>query len=273
MYAVLTEINEDIEDSFEDRVSSRALAGYSMGGFHSLYLAANAKSNGGVKFDRIVAIDPPVRLDTAIERLDNQYRAALNWPPDERTSRIDKLFREVAALAGQLGAMRPDSPIPLDANESRFLVGLAFRLTLRDVVYLSQTKTNQGIIKEPLNVGKRDPVYREIMQYSFGDYLEKFVTPYYQGRGVDLTDKKTLAAAVDLRTYEAALSKDERVRLVANANDILLSGEDLEWLKSTFGNRLMLFQRGGHLGNLNETVVQREIVRALEGLLPSHANY
>ena len=273
MYSVLTEINEDIEDSFENRVSSRALLGYSMGGFHSLYLAANAKTNDGVKFDRVVAIDPPVRLDSSITRLDNHYRAALNWPAEQRTDRIEQLFHEVAQLAGQLGAMSPDSPIPLDANESRFLVGLAFRLTLRDIVYLSQTKTNQGIIKQQLNSGKRDPVYREIMQYSFADYLEKFVTPYYRERGIDLGDSRKFAEAVDLRVYESALAADERVRLVANRNDILLGAEDVEWLKKTFGKRLMLFERGGHLGNLGESFVQREIVRALEDLLPAYTRY
>src|SRR5688500_4893198 len=111
------------------------------------------------------------------------------------------------------------------------------------------------------------------MQYSFADYLEKFVTPYYRERGIDLSDSTELAKAVDLRAYESALTADERVRLVANRNDILLGAEDVAWLKKTFGTRLMLFERGGHLGNLNETFVQREIVRALEDLLPAYTKY
>ena len=273
LLAVLTAIDEDLEGSFEDRVTARALVGYSMGGFHSLYLAATANTNSGVKFDRTVAINPPVRLDSSIARLDEHFNAALNWPAEERSERIDQLFHEVAALSSNLETVAPGSPIPLDANESRFLLGLAFRITLRDVIFLSQKRLNQGIIEEPLNIWRRDPVYREIMQHSFADYLEKFVTPYYRERGIDLNDREVLEQAVDLRKYEATLANDANVRLIANSNDILLGADDVNWLKSTFGERLMLFERGGHLGNLNETVVQREIVRALADLLPAYTQY
>lgn len=273
LHAVLTEIDRDLQDSFENRISARALVGYSMGGFHSLYLAATAETNNGVKFDRALAINPPVKLDSAIARLDEHFRAALDWPADERTERIGKLFHEVAALSGSLGSVAPDSPIPLDAIESKFMVGLAFRLTLRDIIFLSQLRNDQGVIKEPLNIWNRDPVYREIMEYSFGDYLEKFVTPYYQERGIDLRNTQQLARAVDLRTYEAGLADNETVRVIANDNDILLSPDDVDWMKSTFGERLILFQRGGHLGNLGETFVQREIVRALADLLPEYTRY
>ena len=111
------------------------------------------------------------------------------------------------------------------------------------------------------------------MQYSFGDYLDKFVPPYYASRGIDVNDQEVFRRAVDLRAHETVLNSSQNIRLISNANDLLLSKDDVAWLKKTFENRLMLFERGGHLGKLGETIVQQQIVRALADLLPAHARY
>jgi ABC-type transporter lipoprotein component MlaA len=274
LHEALTVIDRDVRGDFPERFTSRALLGYSMGGFHSLYITATSSNNSErLQFDRVVAIDAPVRLDSAIAKLDEHYRAALNWPAAERTERIDQTFHEIAALSQRLNTITPDSPIPIDANESRFLVGLAFRLTLRDIIFVSQVRTNMGILQKPVLGSRREPVYREIMQYSFGEYLEKFVTPYYATRNVDLNDQGEFARAVDLREHAAALKANPDIRVISNANDLLLGKEDVEWLQKTFEKRLMLFERGGHLGNLGETIVQQQIVRALADLLPPHTRY
>jgi hypothetical protein len=192
----------------------------------------------------------------------------LNWPAAERTDRIEATFHKVAALARNLDSLSAESKIPLDSNESRFLVGLAFRISLRDIIFLSQVQTNQGILREDLNIWRRDPVYREILQYTFADYLEKFVIPYYLPHGVDLRETETVAKATSLTAYEEQLRGNGKVRVVANANDILLAPEDAQWLREMFGGHLTLFERGGHLGNLNDTIVQHAIVQALADLRP-----
>ena len=276
VHVALTEIDRKIRAGHKGRITGRALLGYSMGGFHTLYLAGTEAANDTelVKFDRYVGIDVPVRLDRAIETLDDHFRAALEWPAEERTEQIEETFAKVAALARQLSTLTPQSRIPLNATESKFLVGLAFRLSLRDVIFLSQTRTNMGVLEAPITPWRREQAYREILQYSFEEYLEKFVTPYYQARGVDLSDPVEFERAVDLRQFEAVFKDNPKVRLVANENDLLLAKEDLAWLRATFGTaRLTLFPGGGHLGNLNETVVQREIVRALADMLPRGGEY
>ena len=209
-----------------------------------------------------------MRLDHAIERLDDHFASALNWPPSERTARIEETFHKVAALVRRLDLLTPDSPIPLDSNESKFLVGLAYRVLLRDIIFLSQLRNNQGIVGEEINEWHRDPAYREILQISFNDYLEKFVTPHYLERGVDLRDPEQFQPAVNLRQFSDGLDQNQKVRVIANANDILLAEDDARWLRETLGNRLLLFNRGGHLGNLNETIVQQQIVRTMADLLP-----
>jgi len=37
---------------------------------------------------------------------------------------------------------------------------------------------------------------------------------------------------------------------MTNENDFILNKEDLEYLRQLFGERAMIYPRGGHLGNL-----------------------
>lgn len=275
LHVAVSKIDEQIQGKFAGRVTARALLGYSMGGFQTLYLAGSdgATDPGLLDFDRYVAINTPVRLDHAITTLDEHFRAALDWPADERTAKIGDIFAKVAVLATQFGMLKPGSPVPLDATESKFILGLAFRLSLRDVIFLSQSRTNMAVLDEPVSNWHREDTYREILQYTFQDYLEQFVTPYYRALGIDLDDPAELTKAVSLRQFEKQFTDNPEVRVIINENDPLLGGEDTQWLLETFGNeRLRRFPNGGHLGNLNQTVVQREIVRALADLLPP-ANY
>jgi hypothetical protein len=76
-----------------------------------------------------------------------------------------------------------------------------------------------------------------------------------------------LEKAGDLRTYEAGLRANSRIRVIVNQNDFLLADEDLAWLHATFTpEQLTVFAQGGHLGNLSNPSVQKNILAALAGL-------
>src|SRR5262249_57390782 len=224
----LTEIDRRLEKAYPHRMGSKALVGYSLGGFHSLFIAATAATNQAslIQFDRYVAIHSPVRLLYGVSQLDNFFQAPLAWPAAERTNNLENTFLKFVALSQ--GALKPERSLPFDAVESKFLIGAAYRFILRDIIYSSQRRTNQGILEHLIKNMRREPVYREILQYSYDDYWKKFVVPYYQTRGVDLTAPETVERAANLRTYEAGLRGNANVRLVMNRNDILLADEDLK---------------------------------------------
>ena len=268
LHVALTEIDRRLTAGSTDRFKGRALMGYSMGGFHSLFIAAATPATNDpplTKFDRFVAINSPVRLLYGVSQLDEFFQAPLGWPAGERTEKMENTFLKVAELSRT--SLVPQGAPPFSAIESKFLIGVAFRLILRDMIFSSQQRHNQGVLKEPLRDMKRDAAYREILQYSFTDYFTQFVTPYYQTRGIDLTEPETLKRAVDLRTYSDRLRTNADIRLIVNRNDILLAEEDLRWLEAAIGpERLRIFDRGGHLGNLAHPEVQKAILKALEGL-------
>lgn len=272
-HVALTEIDHLLRTAHPNRLGATALMGYSMGAFHSLFIAAaseTASTDSLLKFDRIVAINTPVRLLYGVSKLDEFYQAPLEWPATERTADIENTFLKVAALSST--SLRPQTSLPFNAVESKFLIGLTFRFILRDIIFTSQLHHNQGVLEHPIKKYRREPLYQEILLFTYRDYFQQFAMPYYKSRGIDLTDTANLAKAADLRTYAADLKTNPNIRLLLNRNDFLLADEDYEWLRSTFApEQMTVFEKGGHLGNLSHPTVQKAILNALEDLRPLNA--
>jgi pimeloyl-ACP methyl ester carboxylesterase len=267
LHVALSEITHRLEKLYPERLGSKALMGYSMGAFESLFVAATESTNQAplIRFDRYVAVNSPVRLLYGISKLDEYFQAPLAWPASERAANIENTFLKVAALSKE--SRTPQTPLPFSGIESKFLIGVTFRFILRDAIFSSQQRNNQGVLEHPIRKLRRAAVYREILQYSYHDYLEKFLIPYYWCRGIELGTPEALENASSLRTYAAGLRSNPNIRLIVNRDDFLLADEDLAWLKSTFAeDQLTIFEQGGHLGNLSHPAVQKAILQALEGL-------
>ena len=270
LHVALTEIDRRLEKLYPERLGPKALMGYSMGAFESLFMAATESTNQAplIKFDRYVAINSPVCLLYGISKLDEYFQAPLAWPAAERATNIENTFLKVAALSKT--SLTPQTSLPFSGIESKFLIGMTFRLILRDAIYSSQQRNNLGVLEHPIRKWRRVPLYQEILQYSYQDYLQKFLIPYYWTWGIELSAPDVLANASSLRTYAAGLQANPNVRLIVNRDDFLLPDEDLAWLKTTFAeDQLTVFEQGGHLGNLSRPTVQKAILGALAGLQSS----
>jgi len=267
LHVALTEIDRDLNKKYPQRLGQRAIMGYSMGAYQSLYMAATEATNQSplLKFERYVSIDSPVRLRYAVTNLDSYYKAPMAWPAAEREADIENLLIKVAVVA-----TRPElqkAPLPFNAIESQFLIGLSFRLSLRDIIFSTQLRHNQGILQQPLKKSRRWAAYDEILNYSFRNYIDLFATPYDRTLGIDLKDPETLKLGTDLRAYTAGLRDNPDIRIILNRNDLLLADSDIGWIEDTFAHSLVTeFPDGGHVGNLAQPDVQQAILRALDGL-------
>ncbi len=324
LHVALTGIDHRLHALYPDRLGNKALMGYSMGAFESLFVAATGPTNpppsdfgvpqsrdqlpvrrspgeGGplIQFDRVVAINTPVRMAQGISKLDEFYQAPLDWPVAERADDLENTFLKVADLSKL--TLTPRSSLPFSAIESKFLIGMTFRFMLRDIIFSSQRRNNQGVLQHPIRNFRREPLYQEILQYSYQDYFEKFAIPYYSARGlaspraiggaeaagraasgseqpmarsaVVISRSEPVAEALekagDLRTYDAGLRANPNIRVIVNQNDFLLTDEDLAWLHATFTpEQLTVFPQGGHLGNLSNPTVQKSILAALTPMKP-----
>jgi ABC-type transporter lipoprotein component MlaA len=320
LHVALTEIDRRLNKLYPGRLGNKALMGYSMGALQSLFVAATEPTNpppsdfrlhqvttrrvgatsqlparrslgeGGplIQFERVVAINTPVSMAFGISKLDEFYQAPLNWPVTNRTDNLENTFLKVAVLSKS--TLTPQTSLPFNAIESKFLIGLTFRFMLRDIIFSSQRRNNQGVLQHPIWNFRREPVYQEILQYSYQDYFTKFVIPYYQtpghaspreiggaeatGRSAEVISRGELTAeamekADDLRTYDTGLRANPNIRVIVNQNDFLLTDEDLAWLHATFApEQLTVFPQGGHLGNLYNAAVQKSILAALTPMKP-----
>ena len=269
LHVALTEIDRRLHKIYPDRLGNKALMGYSMGALETLFIAATGPTNELplIQFDRYVAINTPIRMLHGIAKLDEFYRAPLDWPVAERAADLENTFLKVADLSKS--TLTPQTTLPFSAIESKFLIGLNFRLVLRDIIYSSQRRNNQGVLHHALHDFRREPAYQEILQYSYQDYFEQFAIPYYSTRGLTAPTADALEKAGDLRTYETGLRANPDIRVIVNQNDFLLEDEDLNWLHASFAtNQLTVFAKGGHLGNLFNPAVQKSILAALTPMRP-----
>ena len=144
MHVALTEIDGRLNTLYPNRLGRRALMGYSMGGLHFLFIAVTPPTHLAplITFDRTVAINTPVRLLHGVSKLDEFYRAALDWLSSERIDNIQNTFMKVAALSK--GALTLQTSLPFNTIESTFLIGFTFRLMLRDII----SAASDGSIRE-----------------------------------------------------------------------------------------------------------------------------
>lgn len=265
LLSALTLIDHELVSKYPERLGKRALLGCSMGAFLTLRLAANeAHADPSLmRFDRYVAINPPVSLQFGAQCIDRYLDKPNAWPVAERQERVNNALHK-AALAGLVAPGKQSAPM-FDESEAKYLIGLSFRLSLRDIIFSSQTRHHMGIVKSPLSYWQREQAYQEIMNYSFHDYLQNFAMPYYRQRGVTIDQ---LRREGDLKNQESALRRQSaKIRVLTNDNDFLLRAEDKAWLRSMLPSQyLTVFPSGGHLGNMTSPEMRQGVVRAVQGM-------
>lgn len=254
----------DVKKWRGDRITGVSLSGVSHGAYFTLMMAGREAEGklGGLSFDRYVAVNPPVSLTRALRGLDDMFNAPLAWPAAEREQRMKESIYKALYFANN--GLDVSGNIPLSEDESRFLIGMAFRFTLMGAIMDSQRRDNLGVLKVDPTDFVRQESYREIRQISYADYMDRFMVPYLikTGRG---TDRAALLAATDLTQQTPFLANNPKVRVQICEDDFLLNPQDIAWLQATFGDRLTAYPSGGHLGNLHQKNVQDSLV----GLFPT----
>jgi ABC-type transporter lipoprotein component MlaA len=268
VHVALDAIDRDLAARHPARITSRALMGISMGAFHTLFIAAAEQERRGelVSFDRYVALYPPVRLEHGMEQLDAFYNAPLAFPEDEREERVVGILQKVVQSSVDHD-LEPGTPIPLSQLEAEFLIGLAFRLTLHDMIWVSQERNDLGVLKTPRSRFRRAGASREILEFSFIEYLYAFALPYFSKQRDDIETVDDLFARSSLHHIAPELRANGKVRVFANENDFLVTDEDVAWLTDLLGQQNVTFYPGGgHMGNLYLEDVQNDVMNSLEDL-------
>jgi len=265
-HVALDAVEKDIQERFPDRFTGeRGLVGISLGGLHTLFIAAdeNSPDHDLIAFDKYVALNAPVNYEYAVKKLDSFYNAPLVFPKDERDEQIAKIFRKVLDLAE--GTLEPGAELPFTRLESEFLIGLSFRTLLASIIFQTARDGESDVLKTGGGSWRRAMAYREIEQFSFMEYMYAFVLPYFAQKRADISfsdyGAQRLFDLSDLSSIERDLANNDKIFFVSNHNDFLLRTQDVSWAKTLFPDRAHFFERGGHLGNLHRQDIREAITR------------
>lgn len=262
IWNALSAIDASLERKFGQTIGKRVFVGASMGGYLGLSLATSPPQNSTLHIDRFLAINPPVDLFHGVQIIDEFQYAPEQWPSEHRQFLIDNTVHKLAALTNS----PPQSLTapPFCGVESKFLIGLNFRYTLRDVIYSAEKNHHLGLVSKPISSWNRKDAYREILCYSYTDYVSKIMIPYHLEHG---GSNQEFAYNRTLANRTTALRNHPGLRVITNRNDFLLRPQDLSWLQSTFGNKkLTLLPSGGHLGNIASPEIRQAIKHHLGDL-------
>lgn len=249
---------EDLIENKDIKPESVILVGYSLGAIQAMFITENFEHKLGLPVKGVVAINPPVDPVYAVEQVDSMMKIVEGWSAEEAQK---KIADAMALYSSSNGIMAIDS---LDTETAAAAIGVAFRQTLRDAIFTAQRYRGIPELKTPYEWGNRYPLYLEINQLDFNWYMNNVLLPSYRARyknpGLALED---LQAKSTMRAIGDKLAVDDRIYVFHSRNDFLVSDKDAEFLENTFGERLVVFDRGGHLGALYLPQVQDYILELL----------
>ena len=75
----------------------------------------------------------------------------------------------------------------------------------------------------------------------------------------------SLVADNRLSVIGDALRNDPDYFALTNSDDLILDSAELEWLRTTLGSRIVVYDHGGHLGNLGDREQVRDMLDMLAG--------
>ena len=269
MPGMLINDNEDIYkamklayDKIKDQVevTDFYIMGYSLGGTNAAVLSYIDEKEKAFNFKRVFMVNPPVELYDSAVKLDKY----LDDYTGGKTEGIEKLlnttlYRLKGGLTNEYANIGADTiynivkgDILSDAEKKAY-IGLAFRLTSNDLNFISDFITKSHVYtKNPDKVNK----YTNMKEYfkavnfaTFEDYVNKVGFPYYKKYNKDFSIED-LKREASLRVIEDYLRTSPKIAAVTNADELILNEKDINYLKDVFKDRLVIYPKGGHCGNM-----------------------
>ena len=247
-----------IKDQVE--VTDFYIMGYSLGGSNAAVLSYIDEKEKVFNFKRVFMVNPPVDLYNSAVKLDKY----LDDYTGGKTEGIEKLLNTTLAkvkggLTSEYANIGADTiynivkgDILSDAEKKAY-IGLAFRLASTDLNFISDFMTKSHVYtKNPEKVDK----YTNMKEYfkavnfaTFEDYVNKIGFPYYKKHNKDYAIED-LKREASLKVIEDYLRTSPKIAAVTNADELILNEKDFAFLKDVFKDRLVIYPKGGHCGNM-----------------------
>lgn len=258
VYVVMKKIHEKIKNKIE--IEETYLMGYSLGGTQAAYVTMLDDEEKYFNFKRVLIVNPAVNLFDSAKILDDMLDKNIPGGRKNIAQFLEKIYREIGQhLTGESAEVSEETIYNsfkddfLSQKELAALIGMAFRITAVDVNYLADVLNNKGIYvpkdKEIKKFESLEPYMDKINFASFTDYVRNIAYPHYRDVYGSLTFEE-LVEKTDMNEIKDYLVNAEKIAMVTNEDELILTSENLEFLKETFKGRSIIYPRGGHCGNM-----------------------
>ncbi|MEZ0122895.1 MAG: hypothetical protein AB9Q23_11415 [Candidatus Reddybacter sp.] len=282
IYRVMEQAYQKIEADAD--VSEFHVMGYSLGAAHAAFVAQLDQTRQTFNLQKVYMINPPVDLYNSVSILDQLLDDHVQGSVEGVGVFLDRALNRLAASYEPKDGMHFDGDFLYDAYSSwdpskrgvgpdgrsgaAALIGTSFRMSSANVVFASDLMSHTGYI---IPVGKEFGRRERLDYYAkashvvkFTEYVDQMVIPYllqkYPGKS-----RQQLLGEASLHHIEDFLASNDQVRVVTNRDEIILAPGELEYMEALLGDRIKVFDHGGHCGNIDSKESVADMVAFLKG--------
>ncbi|MGD0504775.1 MAG: hypothetical protein ABSD02_18715 [Steroidobacteraceae bacterium] len=258
------------------KITDLDVLGYSLGGANAAIVKSIDAKEHKLNIHRVVMINPPVSLFATVGRLDKLFARTLGNGDAGIERFYQQLYAELANLYRASDRVELDEDFLLGAAASALntdaqfsaAIALTFRIALMNVFFAGDLYSGAGVVVDPRHPpGVGDPldeISRTLRTKTFAEYFSRILAPYYlkhrPGSSVE-----SLIADNRLDVIGEQLRGNGDYYAQTNSDDLILDKAELGWLRSTLGQRIVVYDHGGHLGNLGDRQQVADMLDMLAG--------
>jgi predicted alpha/beta-fold hydrolase len=274
LYAAMRQILAHLPRSV--RITDVDVVGYSLGAANAAAVKSIDAVEGKLNIHRAVMINPPVSLFSSMARLDNLFAISIG----SGDAGVERLYRKLYArianvyrtsdqiAMGDSDVLAAATTVLKTDAEFSAAIALSFRISLMNVFFAGDLYAGTGAVldpKRPPRVGDSlEDITRVLRGKPFSEYFSKVFAPYYLARRPHSTPESLLADN-RLEIIGDALRANPDYYALTNSDDPILNPPELAWLRSTLGSRIVVYDHGGHLGNLGDRQQISDMLDMLAG--------
>ena len=273
LYKVMQIINAQVVKKAQ--VNGYMVTGYSLGAMNAAFVAKLDDEQHILNFSRVLLINPPYNLYSSLSIIDTMLYSALPHGIDD----VDKFIKTLMIRFSSVN----QSGDPLDFSNERMLIdaynkykpsdarlattiGLSFRLWASSMVFTSDVMSKSGYIFPKNQEFATSTHLTEYMAVAFRtglkNYFNDVYTKYYMAESPGTT-RDDLVEQSSLDSLASYIHGNNKIGLITNADDVILAPGEIDKLKTIFWNNAVIFDSGGHVGNLMHPTVAYYIVKFL----------
>ena len=242
-------------------VTDYNLIGYSLGASEAAFVARLDEQEKAIGFNKVLMINPPLNLFTSVKILDDMLTKNIPGGMDNFNAFFKNFMKNVTSyykdhqkldITGEEFYYQAYRDRDISDSNMQALIGVAFRMSSSDMVFVSDVFNNLGyLVPKDTVLGTTTSLTRfskASRRLGFGDYIDEIYMPHFiKASG---SSREELIAQSSLLSIKDYLQQSDKIGLMHNENDPILMEGEIDTIKSLFPGRAVVYPYGGHCGNM-----------------------